>query len=72
MNQGSALESMVGTFLLKVTLGNSAQFLINKRDESLQSILIAGAPFHQEGADRLGRRFRHTHTVDPAVDFRLG
>jgi hypothetical protein len=53
-------------------LCNSAQFLINKGDEGLERLLITGAPFDKEGADRLGRRFRHTHTVDPAEDFGLG
>ena len=54
MNQSGALESMVGTFLLKVMLGDTTQLLINQGDKGLERFLITGAPFHQEGADRLG------------------
>ena len=72
MNQSGALESMVRAFLLQMVLRNSAQLLINEGDERLKRFLITGAPFDQEGADRLGRRFGHAHTLESAEDLGLG
>jgi hypothetical protein len=71
MNQGSALEGMVRTFLSQVMFSNSAQLFIHNRDERLEGLVIPGSPFAQEGADRLGRGFCHTHTVLWTKDLKL-
>ena len=44
-------------------LSDAAQFLVDQRDEGLESFLITGSPLGQQGADRLRRRFGHTHTL---------
>jgi hypothetical protein len=57
---------MVGAFLSKVMLSDATQLLIHKRDKDLEGFLIPRSPFAEEGTDRLGRRFGHTHTVGSA------
>jgi hypothetical protein len=52
-------------------LSDTTQLLINQGDKGLERFLITGAPFDQEGANRLRRRFGHTHTPG-STEFALG
>jgi hypothetical protein len=54
---------MVGTLLPEVMLSDTTQLFIYKRDKDLEGFLIPRSPFAEKGADRLGRRFGHTHTI---------
>jgi hypothetical protein len=65
VNQASALESMVGTFLPQVMPSDATQLFVHKRNKDLEGLLIPGSPSAEQGADRLGRRFGHTHTLGP-------
>ena len=66
MDQGCALQRMILAFLPQVALRNAAQLFIYKGNEHLQGFLVPGSPLAEESANRLGRRFGHTHTVDSA------
>jgi hypothetical protein len=71
VNQRCALESVVWAFLPQVIPSNLPQLLVYKWDERLQGLVIPGPPLAQEGADRLGRGFCHSHTVRSTKDLKL-
>jgi hypothetical protein len=54
MHQSPALQRVIGPFLLQVTVCQSTQFVVDKRQKNLQRFFIAGLPLGQKSADGLG------------------
>jgi len=54
VDESGGLQGMAGTFTLEIVVGHGAEFGVHERDESLQGVLVAGSPFHQQLADRMG------------------
>jgi hypothetical protein len=55
VNQCRALQSMAGTFAVKVVIGDLAQFAIHERHQRIQRCLIAAPPANQEFRYFIGR-----------------
>jgi hypothetical protein len=61
---------MVGTFLPQVMPSDATQLFVHKRNKDLEGLLIPGSPSAEQGADWLGRRFGHTHTLGSVKDLK--
>ena len=55
MDQGRALESMVGALTAEITLGHAAQLAIDKRHQPLQRLAIAVTPVFKQLSDVVGQ-----------------
>src|SRR5579863_1014433 len=57
MDQGCALQSMVGPFSAEMMLGEATKFAVYQWKQCLQRFLVAGLPFQQQPCDLVGRVF---------------
>src|SRR5262249_20086203 len=66
MYQSRGLQSVVGTFFAKMVVGDSAELVVDQRNQAAQIFFVTGLPLVQYPADRLGRASRHgTPHADP-------
>ena len=47
VNQGGALQGMVGTFALKVAAGNAVEFAVDERHQRIERGLVSVTPAHE-------------------------
>src|SRR5262244_2027862 len=57
--QSRGLQRVVGTFFAKMVVGDSAELVVNQRNQAAQRFFVTGLPLGQQLADRLGRASRH-------------
>src|SRR4051794_8685994 len=55
MHQGSALKRMSGTLVAQVALRDALQFVVNQRNERVQSLAVAATPPAQQLSHLSGR-----------------
>jgi hypothetical protein len=61
VNQSSALQGMVGAFALQIPMRHVAQFGVNDRHQSIESLAVPVAPSHQQLGHLLWRVLVHSH-----------
>jgi hypothetical protein len=60
MDQGRALQGVVGPFSAEMVLGQPTQFAVYQGKQGLQRFLVPALPFQQQLCDLIGRGFGQT------------
>jgi hypothetical protein len=55
VNQGAALEGVIGAFVAQVVTGDAAQLTVNERNELFPRILVTLPPVDEQLGDSRGR-----------------